>query len=83
MLTEVRAARRAAQKTSMNINLTPIKSHYDALVQALVLAVIAPDEQKAQAALKLAESVAAGLKPKQVTRAKRAAEEILAAVDFD
>ena len=45
----------------------------EALTQCLVLALIAPDDQKAQQASDLAEQIAHGLTKKQVNQCKQAA----------
>lgn len=45
----------------------------DALTQCLVLALVAPDDQKAQQAAELAEQIAHGLTKKQVNQCKQAA----------
>lgn len=52
---------------------------YDALVDALVLAVTAPTDEKAGQATALAEQFASGMSEVEVARAKRDAENILAA----
>ncbi len=51
---------------------------YDALVQALVLAVTAPTEQQSARAVALGEQIAAGMPETDVARAKRDAEAQLA-----
>ena len=48
----------------------------DALTHALVLAIIAPDQARADRAIALAESIGAGCTPKQVASAKRAAVKL-------
>jgi hypothetical protein len=48
-----------------------------ALTQCLVLALIAPDDQKAEQASNLAEQIALGLTKKQVNQCKKKALEIL------
>ena len=48
-----------------------------ALTQCLVLAITAPDDQKAQQAAELAEQIAHGLTKKQVNKCKKQALEIL------
>ena len=52
-------------------------SQIEALTQCLVLALVAPDDQKAQKASNLAEQIAHGLTKKQVNQCKRKALEIL------
>ena len=49
----------------------------EALTQCLVLALVAPDDQKAQKAGDLAEQIAQGLTKKQVKQCKKKALEIL------
>ena len=49
----------------------------DALTQCLVLAITAPDDQKAQQASELAEQIAQGLTKKQVNQCKKKALELL------
>ena len=49
----------------------------EALTQCLVLALVAPDDQKAQKASDLAEQIAQGLTKKQVKQCKKKALEIL------
>ena len=49
----------------------------EALTQCLVLAIVAPDDQKAQQASQLAEQIAQGLTQKQVTQCKKKALELL------
>ena len=44
-----------------------------ALTHALVLAIIAPDQARADKAVALAESIGAGCTPKQIVSAKRQA----------
>ena len=51
----------------------------EALTQCLVLAITAPDDQKAQKASDLAEQIAHGLTKKQVEQCKKQALEILEA----
>ena len=51
-----------------------------ALTQCLVLALIAPDDEKAQKASDLAEQIAHGLTKKQVNQCKKQALKILEAV---
>jgi hypothetical protein len=48
-------------------------SQIEALTQCLVLALIAPNDQKAQQAAELAEQIAHGLTKKQVNQCKQAA----------
>jgi len=48
-------------------------SQIEALTQCLVLALVAPDDQKAQKASDLAEKIAHGLTKKQVNQCKQAA----------
>jgi hypothetical protein len=47
-----------------------------ALTRALVLAITAPDQQRADRAIALAESIAAGCTAKQVAQAKRNAAKL-------
>ena len=47
-----------------------------ALTQALFLAITAPDQERADRAIALAESIGAGCTPKQVASAKRAAAKL-------
>jgi hypothetical protein len=47
-----------------------------ALTNALVLALTAPDQQRADRAIALAESISAGCTAKQVTTAKRNAAKL-------
>jgi hypothetical protein len=42
-----------------------------ALTQALILAILAPDQARADRAIALAESIGAGCTPKQIATAKR------------
>ena len=42
-----------------------------ALTQALILAILAPDQARADRAIALAESIGAGCTPKQIAAAKR------------
>ena len=49
----------------------------EALTQCLVLALTAPNDQKAQQAAELAEQIAHGLTKKQVNQCKKKALEIL------
>lgn len=51
---------------------------HDALVQALVLAVTAPDDERSAQAVALGEKIAAGMTEVEVARAKREAEGVLA-----
>ena len=44
-----------------------------ALTQALLLAILAPDQARADRAIALAESIGAGCTPKQIASAKRQA----------
>jgi len=50
-----------------------------ALTRALVLAILAPDQSRADRAIALAESIAAGCTTKQVATAKRNAAKLLRA----
>jgi hypothetical protein len=43
------------------------------LTHALVLAILAPDQERADRAIKMAEEIAANFTPKQIASAKRAA----------
>ena len=45
----------------------------EALTNALVLAILAPDQESVDRAVKIAEEIAANLTPKQIASAKRAA----------
>jgi hypothetical protein len=47
-----------------------------ALTHALILALTAPDQARADRAIALAESIGAGCTPKQVTTAKRNAAKL-------
>ncbi len=47
-----------------------------ALTQALILAITAPDQQRANRAIALAESIGAGCTAKQVATAKRNAAKL-------
>ena len=47
-----------------------------ALTQALVLAITAPDQQRADRAIALAESIGAGCTAKQIATAKRNAAKL-------
>ncbi|MFN8070834.1 MAG: hypothetical protein U0R66_03340 [Mycobacterium sp.] len=58
----------------------PITNNFDALLQALALAVTAPTDEKAQQATVLAEQVAARMPELEVQRAKHQAEVILGEV---
>jgi uncharacterized protein YoaH (UPF0181 family) len=59
-------------------------TRYDALVEALVLAVTAPTDEKAQQAVELAEKLASqGFSAGDVERAKREAEQRLNTGDHD
>ena len=49
----------------------------EALTQCLLLAIVAPNDQKAQQASQLAEQIAQGLTKKQVNQCKKKALEIL------
>ena len=49
-----------------------------ALTHALVLALLAPDQARADKAIALAESIGAGCTPKQIASAKRAAVKLSA-----
>ena len=46
------------------------------LTNALVLAILAPDQQRADKAIALAESIGAGCTAKQIASAKRAAVKL-------
>jgi hypothetical protein len=48
----------------------------EALTHALVLALLAPDQARAERAIALAESIGAGCTAKQVTTAKRNAAKL-------
>lgn len=48
----------------------------DALTHALVLAITAPDQARADRAIALAESIGAGCTPKQIAAAKRNASKL-------
>ena len=54
-------------------------TNFEALTQALALAVSADTAEKAQAATTLAEHFAAGLDEEDIERAKKQATELLAA----
>jgi enoyl-CoA hydratase/carnithine racemase len=45
----------------------------DELTHALVLAILAPDQERVDRAIEMAEEIAANLTPKQIASAKRAA----------
>jgi hypothetical protein len=47
-----------------------------ALTQALILAITAPDQQRADRAIALAESIGAGCTAKQIATAKRNASKL-------
>ena len=47
-----------------------------ALTQALLLALLAPDQARADKAIALAESIGAGCTPKQIATAKRNAAKL-------
>ena len=47
-----------------------------ALTHALILALTAPDQARADRAIALAESIGAGCTPKQIASAKRAAAKL-------
>ena len=47
-----------------------------ALTQALILAILAPDQARADRAIALAESIGAGCTPKQIAAAKRNASKL-------
>jgi hypothetical protein len=47
-----------------------------ALTQALILAITAPDQQRADRAITLAESIGAGCTAKQIAAAKRNASKL-------
>jgi hypothetical protein len=59
-----------ASEAAMYINATT------ALTRALVLAITAPDQQRADRAIALAESIGAGCTAKQVATAKRNAAKL-------
>jgi len=48
----------------------------DALTNALVLAITAPDQARADRAIALAESIGAGCTPRQIATAKRNASKL-------
>jgi len=48
----------------------------DALTNALVLAILAPDQARADRAIALAESIGAGCTAKQIAQAKRNASKL-------
>ncbi len=48
------------------------------LTNALVLAILAPDQQRADKAIALAESIGAGCTPNQIATAKRNASKLAA-----
>ena len=48
----------------------------DALTNALVLALTAPDQERADRAIALAESIGAGCTPRQIATAKRNASKL-------
>ena len=50
-----------------------IKNDYDALVEALRLSITAPDDDKAQECIEIAESIASNLTELEVARAKKEA----------
>ena len=47
-----------------------------ALTHALILAILAPDQARADKAIALAESIGAGCTPKQIAAAKRNASKL-------
>ena len=47
-----------------------------ALTQALILAILAPDQARADRAIALAESIGVGCTPKQIATAKRNASKL-------
>ena len=51
------------------------KDNYEALVEALLLALIAPSDKKAAKAIKLAESFSASLSEEDVAKAKKVAKK--------
>ena len=55
-------------------------SQIDALTQCLMLALVAPDDQKAQQAAELAEQIAHGLTVDQVEDCKAQALELVEAI---
>tara|TARA_B100000900_G_scaffold349428_1_gene315575 strand:- start:513 stop:845 length:333 start_codon:yes stop_codon:yes gene_type:complete len=67
--------RRSREGSPDSCARSEFKSDYDALVEALLLALIAPSDKKATKATKLAESFAATLSPEDVTKAKKAAKK--------
>ena len=54
-----------------------LSNDYDALVMALTLAVTAPNEEKSQEVLSMAEDIASRLSEFEVERAKKEAERNL------
>jgi hypothetical protein len=62
------------------MNDQAITNDYDALVQALVLAVTAPAEEKAAEVTAIADQIAARMSEIEVARAKHQAEMILGEV---
>ena len=54
-----------------------IKNDYDALVEALRLAVTASDDDKSQECVEIAESIAANLTELEVARAQKEAESLI------
>jgi len=53
------------------------KNDYDALVEALRLSIIAPDDDKAQECIEIAKSIAANLTQFEVERAKKQADKLV------
>ena len=54
-----------------------IKTNYDALVTALWLAVTAPDDDKSDECVDIAESIASNLTELEVARAQKEAESLI------
>jgi len=54
---------------------TEITNDFDALVQALELAITAPDNEKAQEVTAIADSISQGMDELEVARAKKIAME--------
>ena len=54
---------------------TEITNHFDALVQALQLAITAPSNEKAQEVIAIADSLIQGMDELEVARAKKIAME--------
>jgi hypothetical protein len=62
----------------MKYNEPKITSTYEAVVVGLVLAVTAPTDAKSKDALRITEGLMAQLTPRQIAKAKKEAELILA-----